>query len=108
MTTKTVRVRRNGASHLTYVESSSEEGKRYEIARIPGGIIACSCMGWAFSKDAPKTCRHLRAYKAANGATTYREKQRAVPAAGAPKRMPVEPEETFTFVRGMSFDDIPT
>jgi hypothetical protein len=97
----TVLVRRNGKKHVTFVSSDSEYQKEYELATLPDGTLACACMGWAFSKDRPKTCHHTRAYIAAQGASVYR--------ATKPASKPKEPAktETFTFRRAISFDDIP-
>jgi hypothetical protein len=102
MTTKMVR--RKGAVHVTYVESDSELGLHYQLAQLPSGHLACACTSWVFNKEQPKTCKHIAAYRALNGAATVRQRQRVTEKA----QVPVERVETFTFTRGITFeDDVP-
>lgn len=98
----TVKVRRKGAEHVTDVESDKEPGKSYEIARLPGGLLACACMSYVFNKDTPKRCKHLVAYTGSH-----------VPDAQKQGRMEPVREiyydgETFTFTakRSISFSPI--
>ena len=75
--------------HVTYVQSSSDPGARYEIKRHPEtGVLGCSCMAYRFTKQHPKTCKHLVAQVQAY----IRQTPRDVITVGG---------ETFTFLRGM-------
>ena len=82
--------------HVAYVESSSDPGTRYEIKCHPEtGVLGCSCMAYRFTKQRPKTCKHLAAHGAAVVSATWqtsvRQTLRNVTVGG----------ETFTFLRGM-------
>jgi hypothetical protein len=91
-------VRRKGAVHVAYVDSDTDPGKEYQIARLPSGALFCACPGCSFHHG---TCKHLTAYEAAAGAATYRQRQRVV----ARKQVPVERVETFTFRRAMFIEE---
>jgi hypothetical protein len=44
------------------VASRTTPGKKpYEI-RLKEGVYACNCTAWVFSKEVPKSCKHLRYY----------------------------------------------
>jgi hypothetical protein len=32
----------------------------YDVKRHADGTLSCSCPGWRFCKEAPKTCRHVK------------------------------------------------
>jgi hypothetical protein len=98
-------VRRKGAVHVTYVESDSELGLHYQLAQLPSGHLACACTSWVFNKEQPKTCKHIAAYRASNGAAVHKQKLPALHGPGKPVARVVE---TFTFTRGITFeDDVP-
>jgi hypothetical protein len=53
------------AKHSTLLATvqSSSTGESYDIKRDDvTGATWCGCMGWRFSKDIPKSCKHVRAY----------------------------------------------
>lgn len=50
-------------THLAYIESDSEPGKRHEIKRAETGKLGCSCMKYRFMRGAVKTCHHIAAYE---------------------------------------------
>lgn len=49
--------------------SSSTPGKNYELREGGDGVVYCTCPAWAFSKDDPKECKHMREWmeRAATG-----------------------------------------
>jgi hypothetical protein len=54
---------------VCHVASHTErDAEPYKI-RLKDGIHHCNCKGWVFSKDVPKTCKHIKAYLADKGKT---------------------------------------
>lgn len=53
-----------GHKHLAWISSENDAGVEYEVVERLGSGLKCSCMGWAFSKDKPKGCKHIIAYQA--------------------------------------------
>jgi hypothetical protein len=48
------------------VPSSSKPGQMHVIKRdVRCGIVWCDCMAWRFSKEDPKTCKHIRQFEVA-------------------------------------------
>lgn len=39
-----------------------DKGTTYEVRRAGDGTIYCSCPSWRFSRERPKSCKHLAAY----------------------------------------------
>lgn len=37
-------------------------GNTYEIRKGRDGVVYCSCPSWRFSKERPRTCKHLQEY----------------------------------------------
>jgi len=50
---------------VCHVTSHNEPDKTYAV-RLKDGIHQCSCKGWIFSKEVPKSCKHIKAYLADN------------------------------------------
>ena len=96
-----VDVRRKGKQHVTYVESDQDAGKEYEIARLPGGNLACACHAYVFNRATPKTCKHIEAFEAGHvGAMAM------IARADETTRRREHKGETFTFKRAISFKPI--
>lgn len=95
-------VRDTGARHLAWVASESDAETEYEIARLPDRRLKCACLGYAFSKQAPKTCKHIAAMQA--GETM--DRTRAVKPTVRQERVVVKAgKETYTVRRAMAFGD---
>ena len=47
-------------TRLTTIVSSS--GKEYDIMLGNDGVTYCKCPAWRFSKERPRTCKHLEGY----------------------------------------------
>lgn len=47
---------------LAVMQSASNPARKYEIRQGADGVIYCCCLGWQFSREHPKSCRHLRLY----------------------------------------------
>jgi hypothetical protein len=105
---KIYRVRRKGAEHVTFAASENDNGE-YEIARLPGGALACACMAYVFNKDVPKTCKHIGAYGAAAVSFSRHESvRRDAHGKLSPRPTITVGAETFTFRRAISFGALPT
>lgn len=48
---------------LLAVVESTRTGEQYDIRRGGDSAEYCTCLGWRFSKEHPKSCRHLREYQ---------------------------------------------
>ncbi|MFA5766469.1 MAG: hypothetical protein WC919_00910 [Candidatus Paceibacterota bacterium] len=48
--------------------ASRSSGEEYLI-RLKEGIHHCNCKGFIFSKEVPKSCKHIKAYFVENGKT---------------------------------------
>lgn len=48
---------------LAYVPSS-DGNRKYAIKLASDHTVFCECQGWQYSKETPKTCRHLKRFKA--------------------------------------------
>lgn len=48
-------------AHVAWVESMTEPGTEYQIVRRPNGELKCACLGWAFDRGRPKSCKHILA-----------------------------------------------
>ena len=49
---------------LARVKSKSDPKIKHQIRLAADHTVYCTCQGWQFSKDKPKTCRHLEKFKA--------------------------------------------
>lgn len=45
---------------------SRESGDEYQI-RLKDGVHHCNCRGFIFSKEVPKSCKHIKAFLEQNG-----------------------------------------
>jgi len=54
---------------VCHVQSRTDPGEEPYKIRLKDGIHHCNCKGWIFSKEVPKSCKHIRAYLAENGKT---------------------------------------
>jgi hypothetical protein len=54
---------------VCHVASHTTPGDEPYKIRLKDGIHHCNCKGWIFSKEVPKSCKHIKAYLAANGKT---------------------------------------
>lgn len=101
-------VRDTGAKHLAWVASESDAETEYEIARLPDRRLKCACLGYAFSKKTPKTCKHIEAMHldvAQRPADTVPTGRWQPP---PPKRSVAVRGEVLTVRRAMAFgDDFP-
>lgn len=105
-------------SHLAYVESDSDIGKRYEIKRRDDGAYGCDCTAFKFSPGRVglgKSCKHLRAFLQAGQAESVTVVNSAVRLVGGRRgggkseilRETVQrAPETFTFHRALRFTDL--
>lgn len=41
---------------------SSDGSKTYEMYRGKDGVVYCSCPGWKFSKERPRSCKHMKTH----------------------------------------------
>jgi len=44
------------------IEVEGSDGEVHEIRRGRNGVVYCTCPAWAFNRETPKTCKHLRRY----------------------------------------------
>jgi len=54
---------------VCHVQSRTDPGEEPYKIRLNDGIHHCNCKGWIFSKEVPKSCKHIKAYLAENGKT---------------------------------------
>lgn len=54
---------------VCHVQSRTEPGEEPYKIRLKDGIHHCNCKGWIFSKEVPKSCKHIKAYLAEKGKT---------------------------------------
>jgi hypothetical protein len=54
---------------VCHVQSRTDPGEEPYKIRLKDGIHHCNCKGWIFSKEVPKSCKHIKAYLAENGKT---------------------------------------
>ena len=95
-------------THEAFVASESDWLTQYEIKRRSDGAYGCSCTAFKFSKGSigfGKNCKHLRAYLASGGQTTF--VQRLVQPERPARGVKVV-GETFQFRRAIAFGAIPT
>ena len=52
---------------VCHVQSRTDPGEEPYKIRLKDGIHHCNCKGWIFSKEVPKSCKHIKAYLAENG-----------------------------------------
>src|SRR4051812_33972915 len=50
---------------LGLVPSKSNSNLKHQIRLAADHTVYCTCQGWQFSKESPKTCRHMKRWKAA-------------------------------------------
>lgn len=80
---------------LATIPSKSNPDVTYNIQRGGDGAVYCTCPGWRNSKEAPKTCKHLKEWRATGVAI----EAPAAPKNGLPKR-PAAPVEALDPVGG--------
>jgi hypothetical protein len=54
---------------VCHVQSRTTPGEEPYKIRLKDGIHHCNCKGYVFSKEVPKSCKHIKAYLAENGKT---------------------------------------
>jgi hypothetical protein len=54
---------------VCHVQSRTDPGEEPYKIRLKDGIHHCNCKGWIFSKEVPKSCKHIKAYLAEKGKT---------------------------------------
>jgi len=54
------------AKPLGKVHSTHDSGSEYEVRKLPGGRLGCTCRDWRFrgSTNADYKCKHIKAYEA--------------------------------------------
>ena len=57
--------------------SSSDGTKTYEIRRGKDNAVYCTCPAWRFAHKTPKTCKHLKAYRAARAVPEWLDPNRS-------------------------------
>lgn len=84
-------------TYVTTANSETRRGETYDIS-IRDGIYKCACMAWVFSKETPKTCKHLKTYLGARVSEREEQHVRAVTSTG---------EELVFSRRAIAFGAIP-
>jgi hypothetical protein len=54
---------------VCHVASNTDRTAEPYKIRLKDGIHHCNCKGWIFSKEVPKSCKHIKAYLKENGKT---------------------------------------
>ena len=53
---------RGNHTHRAWIRSKTDMDVEYEIVQNSNLHLKCSCMSWVFSKETPKTCKHIADY----------------------------------------------
>ena len=40
--------------------STSNRDRKYDLVQAEDGVVYCTCPAWRFSKERPRSCKHLR------------------------------------------------
>jgi hypothetical protein len=66
--TENDKIQKYGVVVCHVVSHTNPDEEPYKI-RLKDGVYHCNCRGWVFSKEVPKSCKHIRAFLAEKGKT---------------------------------------